>query len=70
LLRLASLPTGVLEDAEKLEQLRALDHGITIRVWDTEHASLRIDTPADAASAGESLQRQAVKKALETSTRL
>lgn len=70
LLRLASLPTGVLEDAEKLEQLRALDYGITIRVWDTEHASLRIDTPADAAFAGESLQRQAVKKALETSTRL
>ena len=70
LLRLASLPTGVLEEAEKLEQLRALDHGIAIRVWDTEHASLRIDTPADASSAGETLRRQAANKALETSTRL
>src|SRR6476659_11382002 len=30
LLRLTSLPTGVLEEAEKLEQLRALDHGIAI----------------------------------------
>lgn len=70
LLRLASLPAGALEDAEKLEQLRALDHGITIRVWDTEHASLRIDTPADASSAAESFRRQATNKALETSSRL
>jgi 3-deoxy-manno-octulosonate cytidylyltransferase (CMP-KDO synthetase) len=70
LLRLASLPTGALEEAEKLEQLRALDHGIAIRVWDTEHASLRIDTPADASSAGEILRRQALNKTLETSTRL
>ena len=55
LLRLASLPTGGLEEAEKLEQLRALDHGITIQVWETPYASLRIDTPADALSAGEKL---------------
>jgi 3-deoxy-manno-octulosonate cytidylyltransferase (CMP-KDO synthetase) len=47
LLRLASLPTGVLEEAEKLEQLRALEQGIRIRVWETTHASLRIDSPAD-----------------------
>lgn len=47
LIRLASLPTGVLEDAEKLEQLRALEHGIRIQVWETVHPSLRIDTPED-----------------------
>ena len=35
LLKLASLPTGRLEEAEKLEQLRALEHGIAIRVWET-----------------------------------
>ena len=70
LLRLASLPTGALEEAEKLEQLRALDHGIGIQVWETQHGSLRIDTPADALSAGESLRRLASNKALETSTRL
>ena len=46
--RLTALPTGMLEDSEKLEQLRALDHGITIHVWETGHESLRIDTPADA----------------------
>ena len=70
LLRLASLPTGMLEDAEKLEQLRALDHGITIQVWETDQYSLRIDTPADAAAAGETLRRHAVNKPLETSIRL
>jgi 3-deoxy-manno-octulosonate cytidylyltransferase (CMP-KDO synthetase) len=47
LLRLAALPTSPLEDAEKLEQLRALEAGIPIRVWETRHPSLRIDTPKD-----------------------
>ena len=70
LLRLASLATGSLEEAEKLEQLRALDNGISIQVWETRHSSLRIDTPADAHSAGESLQRDALNKPLETSSRL
>ena len=56
LLKLASLPTGRLEDAEKLEQLRALEHGIPIRVWKTAHASLRVDTPQDVESAAEKLQ--------------
>jgi len=50
LLKLASLPTGRLEDAEKLEQLRALEYGIPIRVWETTHASLRVDRPEDVES--------------------
>ena len=70
LLRLTELPTSSLEEAEKLEQLRALDHGITIQVWETQHGSLRIDTPADALLAGDSLTRLAVNKPLETSPRL
>ena len=70
LLRLASLPTGTLEEAEKLEQLRALDHGIGIQVWETRQPSLRIDTPADALAAGELLRRLASHKPLETSNRL
>lgn len=57
LLRLAELPTSPLEDAEKLEQLRALEHGIRIRVWETTHPSLRIDTPADLKEAEAVLQR-------------
>jgi 3-deoxy-manno-octulosonate cytidylyltransferase (CMP-KDO synthetase) len=57
LLKLASLPTGRLEDAEKLEQLRALEHGIPIRVWETNHASLRVDMPEDVESAAAKLQQ-------------
>ena len=57
LLKLAALPTGRLEDAEKLEQLRALEHGIPIRVWDTTQASLRIDAPEDVESVAEKLQQ-------------
>ncbi|MCY4614347.1 MAG: 3-deoxy-manno-octulosonate cytidylyltransferase [Nitrospira sp.] len=45
--RFAALPSGELEEAEKLEQLRALEHGIPIHVWETTHASLRIDTHED-----------------------
>ncbi|MGH7256634.1 MAG: 3-deoxy-manno-octulosonate cytidylyltransferase [Nitrospirales bacterium] len=56
LLRLAALPPGVLEEAEQLEQLRALEHGINIRVWETRHPSLRIDTPEDLAEAERTLQ--------------
>ena len=45
------LPSGFLEEAEKLEQLRALEHGLPIMVWETNHESLRIDTPEDLAIA-------------------
>jgi 3-deoxy-manno-octulosonate cytidylyltransferase (CMP-KDO synthetase) len=43
----SQLPSGYLEEAEKLEQLRALEHGLPIMVWETKHESLRIDTPED-----------------------
>ena len=69
LLRLAALPTGLLEEAEKLEQLRALDHGISIRVWETKQDSVRIDTPADAASGSDLVQRLALTKQLPASSR-
>jgi 3-deoxy-manno-octulosonate cytidylyltransferase (CMP-KDO synthetase) len=47
LLRLAQVPPGVLEQAEALEQLRALENGIRIRVVDTEFASAEVNTPED-----------------------
>jgi 3-deoxy-manno-octulosonate cytidylyltransferase (CMP-KDO synthetase) len=56
LFQFAGLPTGALEDAEKLEQLRALEFGIPIHVWQTTHDSLRIDTPDDVAHAEEVLR--------------
>ena len=47
LLRLASLPPTPLERTESLEQLRALEHGIGIRVIDSAYTSLSVDTPDD-----------------------
>jgi 3-deoxy-manno-octulosonate cytidylyltransferase (CMP-KDO synthetase) len=67
LLRFAALPTGLLEEAEKLEQLRALEHGIRIRVWQTKHASLRIDQREDIAGVAEKLQQyDALKREWDT----
>ena len=56
LMRFSALPTGQIEETEKLEQLRALEHGISIKVWETSHPSLRIDTPGDVTSAIAALQ--------------
>jgi 3-deoxy-manno-octulosonate cytidylyltransferase (CMP-KDO synthetase) len=48
LLRLASLPKTPLEEAEGLEQLRALHHGMTIRVVAAcGDAGVAVDTPQD-----------------------
>lgn len=43
----ASLPPGRLESAEKLEQLRALESGYRIKVVETPHDSIEIDTRKD-----------------------
>ena len=43
-----ALPVGRWEREEKLEQLRALEHGYTIRVAITVHDSIEVDTPEDA----------------------
>jgi 3-deoxy-manno-octulosonate cytidylyltransferase (CMP-KDO synthetase) len=69
LLDLAALPTGVLEEAEKLEQLRALEYRIPIRVWETKHESLRVDTPADAVSVSETLRQLELSGQAWASTR-
>ncbi len=50
LLRFAELPPSRLEQAEKLEQLRVLEAGETIRIGVVPHASSGIDTPADYAA--------------------
>jgi 3-deoxy-D-manno-octulosonate cytidylyltransferase len=51
LMKFAALPEGVLERVEKLEQLRALEHGYTIRVVASVKPSLEVDTAADLARA-------------------
>jgi len=47
LLGYSALPIGPLEQAERLEQLRALENGYPIRVVETEYESIGVDTPAD-----------------------
>ncbi len=47
LLEYSTLPVGPLEQAERLEQLRALENGYRIRVVETEYESLGVDTPED-----------------------
>ncbi len=49
LLRLVTFPVSPLEAAEKLEQLRALENGITIMVARVNHDSVGVDVPADVA---------------------
>jgi len=47
LARFVALPPGVLERREKLEQLRALEAGMTIAVALVDTVPLGVDTPAD-----------------------
>jgi 3-deoxy-manno-octulosonate cytidylyltransferase (CMP-KDO synthetase) len=49
LLRLVGLPVSPLEQAEKLEQLRALENGIQIGVVEVAHESVGVDVPEDVA---------------------
>jgi len=43
----AQLPTGLLEAAEKLEQLRALESGYPVQVIESAQDSFEVDTPED-----------------------
>ena len=47
LLKFISWPKGRLEESEKLEQLRILEQGVSIRVVETPHDSLSVDTAED-----------------------
>ena len=45
--RFVQLPPGKLENSEKLEQLRALENGIGIKVVTTSLTTIGVDTPED-----------------------
>jgi len=47
LIEFGRLPTGRLEAAERLEQLRALEHGFRIKVVETTSNSIEVDAPED-----------------------
>ena len=48
--RFSSLEPGFLENIEKLEQLRAMEHGYRIHVGITDQATIGIDAPEDVAA--------------------
>jgi 3-deoxy-manno-octulosonate cytidylyltransferase (CMP-KDO synthetase) len=50
LLEFAAWPPGRLEREERLEQLRAVERGVRIRVFSADHASAGIDTPEQLAA--------------------
>jgi 3-deoxy-manno-octulosonate cytidylyltransferase (CMP-KDO synthetase) len=47
------MPPTFLEISEKLEQLRAVENGVPIRVVETEFTSIGVDTPDDLSKAQE-----------------
>ena len=47
LIEFTKLPHSSLEQAEKLEQLRFLEHGMSIQMITTHHQGIGIDTPND-----------------------
>lgn len=57
LLQLVQFPVSPLEAAEKLEQLRALENGIHIRVAKVDYDSVGVDVPADVARVERLLKR-------------
>jgi len=54
----ASLSPGPLESAEKLEPLRALEHGFKIKVEETRFDSIEVDTPKDIKKVEHMISRQ------------
>jgi 3-deoxy-manno-octulosonate cytidylyltransferase (CMP-KDO synthetase) len=53
LLKFAAMPATFLEISEKLEQLRAIENGVRIRVVESEFESVGVDTPDDLLKAQE-----------------
>lgn len=61
LLRLVQFPVSPLENAEKLEQLRALDNGIQIAVVKVNYDSVGVDVPEDVKRVENLLKVKSVK---------
>ena len=60
-LRFPGLTPTPLEHQERLEQLRALEHGIRIKVCDTDRPVMEVNTPKDLEAAEELMREQATR---------
>ena len=60
-LRFPGLAPTPLEHQERLEQLRALEHGIRIKVCDTDRPVMEVNTPEDLEAAEELMREQAAR---------
>lgn len=58
LMQFVQWPVSALENTEKLEQLRYLDNGISIRMVETSFEAMGIDTPEDLIRAQQFLKEQ------------
>ena len=63
------LPPGRWEAAEKLEQLRALEHGFPIHIVETDGDTREVDTPEDASAGGGFSPAAIVRLRPDSSTR-
>ena len=57
-----NLPKSALENAEKLEQLRALENGYKIKVVETKLDTIGIDRPEDIRRAEDALLKERESK--------
>jgi len=64
LLKFPRLPSSPLEDAERLEQLRALANGYRILVSEVNDSSVEVNTPADLIAANDYLGSKVLNRAL------
>jgi 3-deoxy-manno-octulosonate cytidylyltransferase (CMP-KDO synthetase) len=62
--RFVKLPPSPLEKRERLEQLRALEAGMTIAVGRVSHAPISVDTPEDLEKARSFVQRSGMSDTL------
>jgi len=58
LVRFAGLPRSALEQSERLEQLRALEHGMTVAVVVTDSKTFGVDVPDDIKTVASQIEAQ------------
>ena len=58
--KISLMKASELETAERLEQLRFLQHGLKIRLHTTDHEGIGIDTPQDLEKAEEFAKKRGI----------